>query len=441
MLEKMDLERVFKAARQAGYVDTEVYAETRTQARVEFRDRIEDVRCATIRGLSLRCFDGQFTRQFFTHRIDTGGLLEVLGASGGVTADSAESLLPNALQPAGLPDRVSRLSALFKGTLLGPGDAIRHPVLTFEENVKYFEVAHDPKSLRGGVEETAELSISWLVGQEKRLHTFERCGTSIEGLLRELGSPDLAAAVRRSAASVAPWPAPQGEIPILWSARALSKIQLQFLRAFEGDLVLGNLSFLTELPLPVSLPFAVEDRPDTDRLACDNEGSPRRPVTVFNQGRPKALACNNRIARQLAVASTGHCRRQSFQTAPTVGFWNPRVVAHRTEDRPESALDWGLSVRDVDVVDHDLATGEITLRLRETYLVHQGEEGEPVESVVIRANLIDLLERLEEFSVESETVGLRVTKNQQRFITEVSTPRARSRPLPIPGTVPPSHYW
>jgi predicted Zn-dependent protease len=320
---------------------------------------------------------------------------------------------------------------------------LKHPALQYEESIKYFEVAHEATTLRGGVEESAELSAGWILcahGQKER-HHFERCSSSIEGLFQELKAQELGAAVRRSLASVAPWPAPQGEIPILWSARALSKIQLQFLRAFEGDLVLGNLSFLTDLRLPVSLPFAVEDRPDTERLACDNEGSPRRTVTVFNQGRPKALACNNRIAQQLAVPSTGHCRRQSFQSAPTVGFWNPRVVAFETAPQFERGLDWGLSVHDVDVLHHDLATGEITLRLRDTCLVHQGEEGEPVESVVIKANLIGLLQSLEHFSADSQTIGLSVIKNQQKFITEVSTPRAISRPLLIPGTVPTSHYW
>ena len=142
---------------------------------------------------------------------------------------------------------------------------------------------------------------------------------------RSEGLADFQTAVRNSIVSNSRWPVPSGDIPVLWSPRALAKLFLQFLRAFEGDMVLGNLSFLTSLPFPLELPFQVEDSPDPANIPCDHEGSPTRQVTLFNEGRPKALACNNSIAEQLAVSSTGHCRRESFQSTPTVGFWNPRI--------------------------------------------------------------------------------------------------------------------
>jgi hypothetical protein len=106
-----------------------------------------------------------------------------------------------------------------------------------------------------------------------------------------------------------------------------------------------------------------------------------------------------------------------------------------------AAMDWGLSVQDLEVIRFNPTTGEIRLRLDQVFLVHHGEEGECVEPFELESNLIVLLSKLTVFEREAKTTGLPVAKNHQRFLTELSVPAAVSRPLKIPGQVPLNHYW
>jgi predicted Zn-dependent protease len=285
-------------------------------------------------------------------------------------------------------------------------------------------------------------------GENSKLHPFARgyARISLHLFFEDLKRRNpFQEAARRARRLKNPWPAPYGEIPVLWSAPAMAKLCLQFLRGFEGDLVLRNLSFLGELPLPLKLPFYVEDRADNIPNRCDHEGSPTRSVLVFKEGRPKALAVDKRLASELAVRSTGHCRRESFQSAPTIGFWTPRLRPELGQERPGSQLmeelQWGISVQDLEVLHFHPQTAEIRLRLTQLFLVHHGAEGESIAPVELSMNLIDLLQSLSGFSDDSRTEGFHVTKNQQRFLTEVTTPSALSHPISIPGSVPASHYW
>jgi hypothetical protein len=93
------------------------------------------------------------------------------------------------------------------------------------------------------------------------------------------------------------------------------------------------------------------------------------------------------------------------------------------------------------VLSYDAATGDLELLLNESYLVHQGVEGEPIEPLLLKTSLADLLESFQEFGKERLTTGLVTKKDRQRLFTEITTPAALSRPLQLPGSVPNNHYW
>ncbi len=440
-LRDIDLDRVFQSALQRGYTSCELYSEFCYQSRMTVQDRIEDIRLFTTGGVSLRVNDGQSFLLFSTNAPTTETFLRFLGER----VASQPTRQPAKREPAlDLPSSSEKFAQLgqLSRQLWNEGGYVGIPQFLFEDKVKYFEVADHRGTYANGTEQSAGISLQWIV---ERHHSRVLCRAdkhrgSIQALLQDLSLDSFRDRIKATTQPKAAWPAPKGEIPILWSSMAFSKLGLLFLRAFEGDLFLGNSSFLTRLS-PLPLQFTVEDIPESDVARCDHEGSLRRPVMLLQEGKPRGLACNNRIAEQLAVSSTGHCRRESFQSHPTVGFWNPRIQGNRKVDGLLKQMEWGISVHDVEIAHFSPQTGEITLRIAEGYLVHHGEEGEAIEPLTLTTNLVELLSTISEFSEKCDTSGYPICKQGQQFITEITAPSAFSAALNVPGFVPTSHYW
>jgi len=440
MLKNIDVGKVFRVAQSRGYIDCEIYAESVLHTQISFRGKIQDVRLFQTGGVSLRCHDGDKVRHVSSHNPTTESLLALLGheepgGPGSQSFERAESAIH--------PQKFDTVLALARA--LGCESNVAHlPSLTYADQFKTFAVADSAGIRAGGDEESASLHCEWFGQREGREIPFreERHRSRILRLLEEIANPtDFKERIERTLNPPPPWPSPRGEIPVLWSARAFSKLCLQFLRAFEGDLFLRSASFLTDLPTPLPLHFRVEDVPDTTYLPVDHEGSPRRTITLFHEGRPKGLACDREIARQLSVPSTGHCRRQSYQTPPTVGFWNPTIRGHRRTENLMKNMEWGLFVDDIHVIKFCPLSTELTFQLRGSRLVHHGEKGEAIEPITLTFPLLDLLQRARLFSEQGQTFGFPIYKHGQSFLTEIVSPEALSDPLAIPGQVPPSNYW
>ncbi len=311
------------------------------------------------------------------------------------------------------------------------------PRVTATLSKRTYSVTRLSEETKQGTEETAELRAEWKVGNAP--YFWERARASLAGLAQETAAPDgLAASVRASLTPTTRWPAPMGEVPILWSARAVGRLQLLFLQAFEGDRVLGGMSFLSELSLPVALRFTVVDRPP---IQADHEGSTRKQMILFKKGKPTGLACNTRVAHELDVAPTGHARRASFDSPATIGFWHPHLEGDALSDGLLAQMDRGISVKDLEVEAFNPATGQVSLKLTRAYLVHQGCEGELMEPVRLSMPLLTILESFQNFERVSETTGIAVGKAHQKMFTELTAPAALSAPIPFPGSVPAGHYW
>ncbi len=439
MLDAKDLQSLFPAARDAGYEDVEVYCECTQSVNVRYWGRTDDIRFQIRRGTSLRASLNGVTRHFYIDGTDTKALIAALSGKAHTLDGLASDPTHSKMAPA-LTEGAASLLQVIRSAFSSQSERLTAPEITATLSRKFYQVIREGGSLSQGQEEFAELHAEWFI--DNGTFQYDRARGSIAGLLSEIASTEgVGVALKRSLTAVTRWPAPQGDLPVLWSARSVAKIQMLFLRAFEGDLVLGNRSFLNALALPQNLSFTLEDRPQATGEQVDHEGSERKRTVLWRDGRPTALACNKRVAGQLEVPPTGHARRESFESPATVGFWHPHLEAANPRESLLAEMEKGISVREMEVLAYDPASGQATLRLSDCRLVHHGAEGEPVEPMVLAIGLMELLESFETFESAPHTTGLATSKQSQRLYTEITTPAALSRPLTLPGSVPLNHYW
>lgn len=415
MANRTDLSRLFHLAQGKGLSATEVYAERFYCAVIEHSDRSHETRLLAGQGV---CVRGQRGEVF----------VEELG-------DETPADLPSPGKP--LPaEALSTLKTLQRS--LGELSLPRPAKWRLISQARSFAVAHEPDASTAESEEAAQVSVEWL-GADGKIHRDERCRSTLTALLDDLAGPNpFLDSIRRTLSRAEPWPAPRGDCPVHWSQRAVAKICLPFLRAFEGDRVHRSRSFLASISSPLGFSFSVEDAPE---LKFDHEGAPTKRTAVFDGDTPRNLFVDQALARLLGVQPNGHCRRDSFRSMATVGFWHPRLEGKRATTGPLGGLNWGLSVRDLEVLDFDLTSGRIRLSLDDTKLIHHGQEGEAIAPILLETNLLDLLRSLSAFSTDSRTTGFHVPKMGQTLPTEISTPSALSERVPIPGQVPLQYYW
>ncbi|MBY0369951.1 hypothetical protein K2X33_04640 [bacterium] len=435
MWNTQELETFFGHLETLGLSQPEIYWEQTQSASLALRGKIEELRLSRHQGIALRCFRGPQALQFFSS--DLQGL-----------RDSVDGKTPPRLALAEAPGHTSplleatqpifaALRAAFSLQNEKIGGQRAEGILT----ERHYWVARPGQPASEGREQSGTLRTHWWVQEQARVaHRWQCHRANLEGLVEELrGAEGLANAIRKSTVSSVLWPAPEGPLPVLWSARAIAALQTLFLRAFEGDRLLGDRSFLTLLPLPLSLAFTLEDRAATG--CSDHEGHLKKNTPLLRAGRPAALACNRRVAEQLEVAPTGHARRESYETPATLGFWNPHVEGQVQSACLLAEMERGLSVREIEVQAFDTATGQARIRLTECYLVHHGAEGEKVEPIELSLPLVSLLETLSRFEKNKRTTGVAIDKQNQSLVTEISAPAALSERFPLPGSVPASHYW
>jgi len=450
MLRNIDVDKIFSVSRTLGYSQCEIFAEVSFETAMNIQARQEKTQTNTIAGIAIRCFSGKKSRLVFTGQFQTKAILELLtqGRAGG-NALPTPTHLPTKFRQRIMAickpqsQKTGLLSRLARNTWAYSSE-IRNPLFEYRDKIRFFSVVKNDTPLINAVEESASVNVSWTIQQYGNWPIFRGtvCRNSIDALCSDLQNKNpFHGMIQRSLDLANPWPAPRGEMPVLWSSLALSKLILKFLRSFEGDVVLDNASFLTNVALPLDLNFSLQDKPDVQKLPYDNEGSPRRAMVFLHQGKPKGLACDYRTAEQMNVPSTGHCRRESFQNTPTVGFWSPELITKNTTDNLVKGIKGGLSVGDVEVHRHHPSESHISLKLKSLSLIHHGEIGEAVEPVDLEIDLLQLLGTLKTFSTHKEIHGLICDKGRQNFITELATPEALSEALQIPGRVPMSHYW
>lgn len=420
MAETFDLKALLTRARELSHGECDLYGEIDWLSEATALGKIEDTRACARGGVVLH---GKKRGQKSVKNISD--LLDSYSAP-----------------PRGESERNALVSQLFRQFSQDAtfGENLR---IRYRDRMRRYFLAPRGESAIDGTEEEAELSIEWKVdrGDGPKSYLLHRARRSIAGLLEEIRQADT---LRTRALEIQEpktlWPSPSGEIRLLFSAEAFASLVLCFLRGFEGDLFLNTQSFLAHAKGPLPLPFDVEDHAD-GLSNVDHEGSPRKRRMLFVEGQPKGLACNAWVANQLSVPSTGHCRRDSYLKGATVGFWSLKVLGQNVTTELLKTLDQGLLVQSLEILSFHPASTKFRARLKECYLVHQGQKGERTTPLELSIDLIDLLSACEVFSDRLQATAFPLYKGGVRFLTELETPAALTRPIPVSGEVSANTYW
>jgi len=397
---------------------TEAYADTRSETIITLRGKLIETRVERSGGLRTRTLDGE------TEKIQ-------------LTSDLSQTPLPALPQPI-TDERLAQIHQLAR-QLFPEHAKLTHRTLKLVLTTHRFEVRRAGQEVQRGLEEGASLEVEWGVKEKNRVQTFRETSArrDWQELLEDL--KPTAWLTERIASTLRPapvWPVPDGDIPIFWSSRAVAKICLPFVRAFEGDRLLEGESLLSHWPKDALLPFLIEESP---ACSIDHEGQPTKPLLLFDGRRPRALLVDKTLAAAFSVDSTGHARRRSYREKNHVLSWAAEIVSQ--VEALEGLPEWGLSVRDVDLTSIDPRSGSVHLCLRDARLVHQGVEGEAIEPVTLEIFLVDLLRSWRAFSKSPDIYGQLLYKDQMGYLSELKAPAALSPRVRLPGRVPPQHYW
>lgn len=442
----LDLHQIHDKLRSLGAEDVELYAELRRRQTLDVWDRVHHVRSTAERGLSIACRKGDTHFRFQCGTWDLDSVLKLI--------EGRRFLLPNASQAAGAREKVS-LSAIGPTAAprsvtvlnlaraafaLGQGRITGCEVFFVEEQTDFW-VSHSEEDWKHGSHSQGSLRARWKIEDDRtppRFHEWNRTALDVQALVDGLKS-ELFEAVKKSVEKKSAWPAPQGELPIYWSAQALAKIALPFVRAFEADLFLKHESFLNETEFPALWPL--ELRETVDIGATDLQGTPRAAVTLLKNGKPRGLACDRKSATEMQVEATGHARRQGYRGSSTTGLWNIVVDFAAKKEELLECSPWGIWIDDVNVLDSSTKSGVICIEVKSAHLLHEKVRGEAIEPVVFEMAVQDFMGVVEAAGEKLEKFGFEIQKDGQTYVTELQVPQAFTPRFPYPGTVPADTYW
>jgi predicted Zn-dependent protease len=443
MLAKLDRDLIFKRIKELGYSSAQLYAERATTTQVEIQDKDQKARHFESGGISIELT--QMTTgtlsTFRTNQFSTEAVLALLEPRN-ITIGSYKASPSSPGSHYSLGKKLQSLQFLVRKINLE--NALVTPVHFFyQEKRQRFECCNESLEISTGEIETGEVKLdikSCYRGQNLNF-CLQISSSSLEGLAQQLNKLPEEIQRRIRLGSTERWPLPEGKLQVAWSSKALAKMLACFIRGFEGDLFLKNFSFLSKAALPLPFQFSIYESPDGNHLGVDHEGRNRKPLIVFDGKRPRALALDSLTADELSVESTGHSRRESFESIPSIGFWHPHLKGHSEVDSILGMMSQGIWVEDLEIDEWDLISGLVSLHFSQTNLVHQGQLGESLEPFAWTLSLTDLLSSMTHFSTQTATCGLFHCKQKQKIFTEYTTPMALSNALKLPGSVPASHYW
>jgi len=398
--------------------DAEIYADTRAETVITLRGKLVETRVEISGGLRMKSKHGDCD--------------EVR-----LTTDLTQTPLPNHPQPLS-EENLTQIVTLVR-QLFPDHPRLIYRTLRLTLTSHHYEVLCPGGNLQRAVEEKASLETEWGVREKEKTVTFREVSArrNWRELVNDLKSGQwLSETIALTLRPAPVWPVPDGDIPIYWSSRAVAKICLPFLRAFEGDSLLDGNSLLVDWPKDIALPFTIEETPAT---SVDHEGQLTKPIRLFDGRRPRALLVDKALAGSFAVESTGHARRGTYREKNQVLSWGAEIVA--AVDTIATLPDWGISVRDVDLSEVNSRTGRLSIRLRDARLLHHGTEGEAIEPITLEISLVDLMRSWRAFSKDTETFGQLLSKHAAFHLTELKAPAALSPQVRLQGQVPPEHYW
>jgi len=302
---------------------------------------------------------------------------------------------------------------------------------SYEETTKNFLFANTDTAVQAGEESLAHFNVEFMAhkGEQTRRFKIQRGRTDIESLFSDL-EQTLMTREHLEKALQQPWPAPKGKLSVLWSASCVAKLLLHFIQHLE--LLSRKTDSYEHLKSNFPhLSFQVIDN-WKQQNRFDVEGRPRYETLLIDGGKPSILF-NEQVP--------GFSRRNSSREFPITAPWEPALFGKERDSNILSQLGNGLSIHEFEFLGFQVSTGLITLKITEAALVHQGSEGEFIESVIWEMPLLQLLSSFKLFSDSSTPHPLSWSQSGQNLFVEVTASAALSPELEFPGTVPLAHYW
>lgn len=413
----LDLEKMARTLKSRGFHHFEIYRETTTRAAVYCHDRTHYVNLSRAGGTAVAALKNDVTHHFTTAGPLTG------------TEES----------PTESPKKFSGILDFYRSQL-PPGQQTL-PVMEYRDEVRSYEVLRsDDEIIRHGHDEMASVTLN-RAGQRVEWHR-----RSIEAVLLDLERRPSALATAFQNESIQPvrWPLPEGELPTVFSSRAVAKLMKPMIRLCEADHRLGRDYFLDaigELPSWLSL----ADVAPTERESFDFQGVVKKNLVLVEKGRISRLACDRAFAAEIASAPTGHARRASYVSPVGIGLWNVSLAQSGLPSPKDGELlaemGNGIYIGELDLLSFSPKKATCRVLLKEGRLVHHGELGESLEPIAMDVPLSSVLHHCVALGPKPETTGLLMSKASGNHVTEISTSAALSAAVPYPGSVPRSHYW
>ena len=358
-------------------------------------------------------------------------------------AVGAAELVP---PPTPSPDLRERLHVLLRemqsvrGTVLQPNVRLTYGRSDFSLRAK-----SGPERVRGGSVPHFQLDLVATVRLGETVFRWSRSltGFSESALLSQLAAErDPLADLRASAEGADAWPAPKGNLAVLWTPEALAAFLEPLTALIEADRFLAGgdaLPLLAGRDEGPELAFSIVDEgAPPEAGGIDQEGNASGPTTLVDRDGVGALATTAALAAVLGRPATGHGRRPGGEGASAPVLWRPRLDGRERNATLAATLGNGLVVRRCDV---RVRAGLATVHVIDARLLHGGIAGERIEPFRVRAPYRELLASLRAFGDTRAIVGRRRRKHGHEWITEWQLPEAASLRFPVPGSVPPEHYW
>nr|WP_318735638.1 TldD/PmbA family protein [Roseofilum sp. Belize Diploria] len=204
--------------------------------------------------------------------------------------------------------------------------------------------------------------------------------------------------------------APQGRVPILFTAKAADLVWETLSAALNGKQVFeGSSPWVEKLgEQAISSQLTLSQDPQMGPYSCpfDDEGEPTQPLIFVENGVVKHFLCDRTTGRQLGTGTTGNGFRPSLGSYPTPSLYNLIV----SSGEKQTLQDLIASLPDALIVDQILGTGggisgDFSINVDLGYRVRNGEIVGRVKDTMVAGNIYHCLRNVIELGGDREWNG------------------------------------
>ncbi len=430
MLKHDSIEKIFSKARAKGLSCAELYLEQTTNESLFFQGKHHKSLISQVSGASLLCKSSQGFVHYSISDIAPEALLEILGET----------------ESSPLPKKATPLTTSSDGGKKEKLLALARKIETISPQFS-FEYAQSRRDFaivdsEGNLTQSDDEKVRFLYSIQKEAQAFrmDEFQSSIDAFWEKTFSESTLLDISKERLeSPSLWPLPTGEVPVLLSHHTLSKILFHVLKSFEADNLVNQQSFLNFLDDSIPFSFSLMEFPSDSEV--DQEGEKTKELALFANGEFKEFATDKRLASTLSLPKSGHGRRMNYSQAPTISLFSSKLIPNENLWLNFAAIERAIFVEEIEIVHYDPKTTKAKISVNHSKLVHHGDFGERLVKWEWEISLLELLQKLTQFSKEATLHGFQNKKGACILPTQITCPDALIEGLPLPGTVPQEYYW